>query len=152
MPKPSKLTTLALAAIFLWSTLGAVCGSVICEHGSLSDIHIANHADRGDSHDHKHAASSRVVHRAVNIDGETILFDQYFGKHDDHCKDRLVDFARDLAESTSSLNHPSEDLPSSRDQFDTSSFLLRAGCDPKFGSPPRVSQSIRSHRTVVLLI
>lgn len=153
MSIPKKFLIVLLIAAFLLTCLGSMFGCVICDSGSLSDIHVASHIDdHSDKRTATHTESALDVHAVVSFHNQDISLDQHYRESGDACVDSPLEFSDGILEDTESLKHLA-DLKTPAGCFELK--VIELTClfvNNLFPNPiPRVSQTILAHRTVVLL-
>ena len=153
MLKPTKVITYLILTAFLVTGLGSLLGCILCDSGCLSDTHIASHVDdHTDNHIDVHTESYIDVHTVVYIDNNTVSLDQHFRDIGDSCFDSPIQLSKGILEQIESVEtHANVAIISNRDRLteviDISLFVSNL----TLKSPPRISQTILTHRTVVLL-
>lgn len=157
--KPNKLLIVLLLTAFLVTSLGSMFGCVICDSGSLSDIHVASHLDdHSDKHTGVHAESAIDIHAMVSVHNQEISLDQHYRGSGDACVDSPLEFSDGILEGTADL----KSLPGLKSfpdlKISPTCYELQAvevsSLFVKNSFPnqtPRISQTILAHRTVVLL-
>ncbi len=153
LSKPNKFLIVLLLAAFLLTSLGSMFGCVICDSGSLSDIHIASHIDdHTDEFTGVHAENVLDVHAVVSFHNQDISLDQHYRESGDACVDSPLEFSDGILEDTESLKSLA-DLEVSPGCYELKAIELTSlFVNNLFPNPiPRISQTILAHRTVVLL-
>lgn len=128
-------------------------GCVICDRGSLSDIHVASHRDdHTDKRTGVHTESSIDIHAVVSFHNQEVSLDQHYRQSGDACVDSPLQFSDGIVEETETLkNLPDLEIsPTCYALHNIEPATLFT--DNLFLNPiPRISQTILAHRTVVLL-
>ena len=147
--KPTKIVTFLLLTAFLVTSLGSMFGYVCCDHGCLSDIHIGNHVD---DHTASHVDVHIGNHCDVHVDDYIVSLDQHIGDSDDPCLDSPITLGEGIVKKSEIIKWQSNlaTIPANESQATTKNTGLVVRNSPlKF--PPRISQTILTHRTVVIL-
>lgn len=148
----TKTATVLLLTAFLATGLGNMFGCVWCDSGCLSSTHINSHLDdHRDRHVDVHTTYLADIHVDVSVKGHTLSLDQHVSDKSDSCLDssiQLDDGAR--KDNVLIKGQPaSVAIPAgiARIVINKDSLLV----SKVISGPPRTSQSILTHRTIVLL-
>lgn len=153
MFKLKEIVTFILLTAFLVTSLGSMLGCVCCDCGSLSDTHIANHVDdHADKKTDGHIEDTFDIHAVVYIDGGPVTLDQHYRDTGDLCVDSPIEFSSGIVEKIEGIKSFTDiDLFSSHAERvsvePSSCYVNKCTSEPR----PRISQTILSQRTVVLL-
>ena len=153
MFKLKRIVTFVLLAAFLATSLGSMLGFVCCDSGSLSETHIANHIDyHNDKATDGHVEGLVDFHAVIYIDGRAVSIDQHYRKTGDLCVDSSIEISSGIVDEIESVKILTDvDICSIPDELFNVKLvgLFVNNLTPK--PLPRISQTILSHRTVVLL-
>lgn len=153
MLKSKKILTMLLLAAFLVTSFGSVFGCIACDCGTLSSTHLTSHLDDHSDHDvDEHRDDQIDVHVCVTLGDQFYLLDQHFHGCGDSCFDAPIQIGSGLIEDSPNLQDLERDalfvnLFWSEPIIHTQTLLPSSHLKPE----PRISLSILSHRTVVLL-
>ena len=151
--KPTKFAIFLLLTAFLVTNLGSILGCVCCDSGSLSDIHIGNHIDdHSDAHKDKDTADHTDIHTDVYVDNQTVTLDQHISGGEDSCIDSPIQSSKGLVEEIESVKcNPSIAIALTNDNLTIANNISFVVSNSIQESPPRISQTLLTQRTVVLL-
>ena len=151
--KPTKIVTILLLTAFLVTSLGSIFGCISCDSGCLSDIHIGNHTDNHtDNHVDVHTDYHFDVHVDVHVDNHIVTLDQHLSGSDDSCIDSPLQLSNGIVEENESINwHSSLVISSTNDRLTDIKIITFVVSNSPLKFPPRISQTILAHRTVVIL-
>jgi len=148
-----KILTFLLLITLMTTSMGSALGYVWCDSGCLSDTHIANHIDdHTDGHTDKNIDQHTDVHTVVCIGNQTVTLDQHMGGEDDTCTDSSIKSSDGVVEEIEAINcTPNVEMTSTYDRLNNVKIIRYAFNNSIQESPPRVTQALLTHRTVVLL-
>ncbi len=126
-----------LLTAFLVTSLGSMFGCISCDNGCLSDIHISNHTD------------NKIV---AHIDNYTEPLNQHISDREDSCLDSPIQLAKGIFKEIESIKwHSNLAAISTNDRLTTLKNIRAVASNSPLRSPPRISQTILTHRTIVIL-
>jgi len=135
--KPTKIVTLLLLTAFLTTCLGSMLGCISCDSGCLSDIHIGNHTDN---------------HIVAHIDNYTEPLDQHISDRDDSCIDSPIQLSKGIFKEIKSIEwHSNLATISTNERLTTLKNIRFVASNLPQKFPPTISQTILTHRTIVIL-
>jgi len=151
--KQTKIVTLLLLTAFLVTSLGSMFGCIFCDSGSLSDIHLGNHIDdHSDGHTDKNTAGHTDIHTDVYVGNHTVTLDQHINGGEDSCIDSPIQLSKGLVEENESVKcNSNAAMTLTNDSLTIANNIRFVVSNSIQEYPPRISQTLLTHRTVVLL-
>ena len=148
--KAINFFTFLLLAAFLVTSQGSLIGSVWCDSGCLSDIHLDSHTD---SYTDNHNTDNHIdLHVVVRVDNHDVNLDQHISGKDDSCLDSPIQLSNGVVKKAEKIKWRSTlDISSTNDKLVAINNIKLVASTPPLKLPPRISQTILAHRTVVLL-
>lgn len=135
------------------TNLGSMLGCVCCDSGSLSDIHIGNHiVNHSDSHQDKDTADHTDIHTEVYVDNHIVTLDQHISGGEDSCIDSPIQSSKGLVKEIERIKcNPNTAIALTNGNLTIANNIRFVVSSSIQEYPPRISQALLTHRTVVLL-
>ncbi len=151
--KPTKIVTFLLLTAFLVTSLGSVFGCISCDRGCLSDIHLNNHIDdHSDNHIDDYTDGHVDVHVYVHVGSQTVSLDQHINNKDDSCLDSPIQLGQGVVDKIEIIKwHSNLATISTNERLTTLKNIRFVASNLPQKFPPIISQTILTHRTIVIL-